>query len=62
LAGFEVTTEELLAQQPPRKNFNVFGVDGEYSLRVAKVKDTLLGTTVRTQTKVGLFTKLQPEP
>jgi mannose-6-phosphate isomerase-like protein (cupin superfamily) len=31
---------ELLARQPARKNFNVFWVDGEYTLRVAKVKDT----------------------
>ena len=31
---------ELLAHQPARKNFNVFWVDGEYTLRVAKVKDT----------------------
>ncbi|MBZ5564103.1 MAG: cupin domain-containing protein [Acidobacteriia bacterium] len=31
---------ELLAPHPPRKNFNVFWVDGEYTLRVAKVKGT----------------------
>lgn len=31
---------ELLAPHPPRKNFNVFWVDGQYALRVAKVKGT----------------------
>jgi mannose-6-phosphate isomerase-like protein (cupin superfamily) len=31
---------KLLAPHPPRKNFNLFWVDGQYTLRVAKVKGT----------------------
>lgn len=32
--------EELLGPREPRENFNLFWVDGEYALRVAKVKGT----------------------
>ena len=30
---------ELLDDQPPRKNINVFHLDGDYALRIAKIHD-----------------------
>lgn len=35
-----VDIETLLADQPPRANFNVFFVDGQMALRMAKVEGT----------------------
>src|SRR5712692_3328555 len=32
-----VNLDQLLAPHPPRKNFNVIDVDGDYAVRVAKV-------------------------
>ena len=36
----KINIVELLAPHPPRKNFNLFWVDGLYTLRTAKVKGT----------------------
>ncbi len=36
----KINVEELLAPRRPRENFNLFWVDGEYALRVAKVEGT----------------------
>jgi len=38
LAKFNI--EELLGPHPPRTNFNVFFVDDQYALRIARVQDT----------------------
>lgn len=38
LAKFNI--EELLAPHPPRTNLNVFFVDDQYALRIARVRDT----------------------
>ena len=35
-----VDIQELLADQPPRVNFNIFLVDNRFALRVAKVRGT----------------------
>jgi mannose-6-phosphate isomerase-like protein (cupin superfamily) len=34
----KVSIDELLAPHPPRTNFNLFWVDGQYTIRVARVR------------------------
>jgi len=34
----KVSIEELLAPHPPRTNFNLFWIDGKYTIRVARVR------------------------
>lgn len=36
----KINIVQLLASRSPRENFNLFWVDGQYTLRVAKVKGT----------------------